>query len=75
MKVESQSYRTLTTQLFFKNDSWIDSDVVQGAVKQSLIVDPIKHEDPNELLRNGMRDPYYTLAYDFVLETRIAEAA
>jgi len=75
MKVESHGYRTLTTQLFFKNDPWIDSDVVQGAVKQSLIVDPIKQEDPNELLRNGMRDPYYTLAYDFVLEPRIAEAA
>jgi catechol 1,2-dioxygenase len=75
MKVESHGYRTLTTQLFFKNDPWIDSDVVQGAVKQSLIVDPIKHEDPNELLRNGMGDPYYTLAYDFALEPRVAEAA
>ena len=25
------------------------SDVVEGAVKQALIVDPVMHDDPNDL--------------------------
>lgn len=75
MKVERPGFRTLTTQLFLKNDPWIDSDVVVGAVKQPLIVDPVKHDDPADLRAKNMAVPYYTLSYDFVLEPAMAKAA
>ena len=75
MKVECQGHRTLTTQLFVKNDPWIDSDVVVGAVKKSLIVDPVGHDDPAEMAQKNMPEPYYTLSYDFVLEPSVAETA
>jgi catechol 1,2-dioxygenase len=75
MKVERPGYRTLTTQLFLQNDPWIDSDVVEGAVKKALIINPIKHDDPNDLRQKNMAEPYYTLLYDFVLEPSMAKAA
>lgn len=75
MKVGGEGHRTLTTQLFLKNDPWIDSDVVEGAVKKPLIVDPVRHDDPNDLGQKNLQAPYYTLSYDFVLEPSVAKAA
>jgi catechol 1,2-dioxygenase len=75
MKVESPGHRPLTTQLFLKSDPRIDSDVVEGAVKPSLIVEPVLHDDPAEIRRKGASGPYYTLSYDFVLEPARARAA
>jgi catechol 1,2-dioxygenase len=65
---------TLTTQLFFSGDPWIDSDVV-GAVKQSLIVTPVKHEDQKDYQKRGLDKPYYTVSYDFALPRLIRKAA
>jgi len=56
VKVQHPGYRSLTTQLFLKNDPWLESDVVEGAVKEALIVDPVKEHDR------------YVLSYDFALE-------
>lgn len=75
MKVERPGHRTLTTQLFLENDPWIASDVVVGAVKKPLIVDPVKHDDPGDLRKHKQSKPYYTLSYDFVLEPSMAKAA
>lgn len=75
MKVEHSGHRTLTTQLFLKNDPWIDSDVVEGAVKKALIVDPVRHADPNDLHRKKLSESYFTLSYDFVLEPAMSKAA
>jgi catechol 1,2-dioxygenase len=75
IKVEREGYRPLTTQLFLKNDPWIDSDVVQGAVKRALIIDPIRHDDPTELRQKQVAEPYYTLSFDFLLERSMANAA
>ncbi len=75
MKVEHSGHRTLTTQLFLKNDPWIDSDVVEGAVKTALIVDPVRHDDQTDLKRKNLAEPYYTLSYDFVLEPAMSKAA
>jgi catechol 1,2-dioxygenase len=75
MKVEHPGHRTLTTQLFLKKDPWIDSDVVEGAVKQALIVDPVMRDDPDDLRRRNFSEPYYTLSYDFALEPAISKAA
>lgn len=75
LKTELRGYRSLTTQLFLKNDPWLESDVVEGAVKKALIVDPVKHEDPADLRQKNLREPYYTLSYDFLLEPGVAKAA
>jgi catechol 1,2-dioxygenase len=75
MKIGRQGYRNLTTQLFMKNDPWLESDVVEGAVKNALIVDPVKHDDPDDLHQKNLTEPYYTLTYDFFLELVIAKAA
>ena len=75
MKVTREGHRQLTTQLFLKDDPWIDSDVVAGAVKKALVVDPVRHEDPNDLRQKHMQQVFYTLSYDFVLEPSIAKAA
>jgi catechol 1,2-dioxygenase len=75
IKIECEGYRQLTTQLYLKNDPWLDSDVVQGAVKNALIIDPVRHDDRNELRQKHFADPYYTLSFDFVLEPIMAKAA
>lgn len=74
LKVTHEGSQSLTTQLFLRNDPWIDSDVV-GAVKQPLIVDLVRHEDPSELAARGFTRPYYSLTFDFVLPDTIAKAA
>jgi catechol 1,2-dioxygenase len=74
LRITHESAETLTTQLFFTGDPWIDSDVV-GAVKQSLIVTLNKHEDPTELRTRRVDKPYYTIAYDFALPRMLRKAA
>lgn len=54
-KVSHPTCRSLTTQIYFKGDPYIDSDVV-GAVKDSLVIG---------LVRNGEADT--RCSYDFVL--------
>ena len=74
LRISHESCETLTTQLFFTGDPWIDSDVV-GAVKQSLIVSLEKHDDPAELKKRESDRPYCTLSYDFALPRLIRKAA
>ncbi len=74
LRITHESCETLTTQLFFSGDPWIDSDVV-GAVKQSLIVTPAKHEDPKDLKNKGFAKPYYSVVYDFSLPRVMRKAA
>ena len=74
LRITHDSCETLTTQLFFTGDPWIDSDVV-GAVKQSLIVTLNKHEDPANLHKHGFDKPYYTISYDFALPRLVRKAA
>jgi catechol 1,2-dioxygenase len=74
VRLTHESCEPLTTQIFFNGDPWIDSDVV-GAVKQSLIVDLVRHSDAADLHRRGFDRPYCTVTYDFVLPRRFAKAA
>jgi catechol 1,2-dioxygenase len=74
LRITHESCATLTTQLFFTGDPWIDSDVV-GAVKQSLIVTLNKQESPADLQKQGLDKPYYTVSYDFVLPRLVRKAA
>ena len=74
LRITHPACETLTTQLFFTGDPWIDSDVV-GAVKQSLIVSLKKHEDRADLQKRGVDKPYCTISYDFALPRLIRKAA
>jgi catechol 1,2-dioxygenase len=74
LRITHEACETLTTQLFFAGDPWLDSDVV-GAVKQSLIVTPKKREDPAEMRKLGIDKPYYTIAYDFAVPRLVRKAA
>ncbi len=67
-------FQSLTTQLFVADDPWIDSDVV-GAVKAPLVIDFVRHDDPAELKARGLKHPFRTARYDFVLPSAIAKAA
>jgi catechol 1,2-dioxygenase len=64
----------LMTQVFLQGDKWIDSDVV-GAVKDSLIAGMTKHDDPVEISKRGLKQPFYTLEFDFVLPRNMKKAA
>jgi catechol 1,2-dioxygenase len=64
----------LITQVFLQGDKWIDSDVV-GAVKESLIAGMQRHEDKAEIAKRGLKHPFYTLEFDFVLPGGVKKAA
>jgi catechol 1,2-dioxygenase len=74
IRITHEGCETLTTQIFFTGDPWIDSDVV-GAVKPSLIVNLEKRGDQADLRAHGLERPYRALNYDFILPRAMAKAA
>lgn len=66
VRLSAPGFETLTTQLYFAGDPWLDSDVV-GAVKDSLVIAPVRHEDPDEFRGRGLGRPYYAATFDFTL--------
>lgn len=56
-KLSHEAAAPLTTQLYFDDDPFVDSDVV-GAVKPSLVTKLVRHDGEG---------PYATCSYDFVL--------
>ena len=44
LKLSAPGHRTLTTQVFFEGDPWLDRDVVAGADKPSLVTG-LRHEN------------------------------
>jgi hydroxyquinol 1,2-dioxygenase len=65
--VGAPGYRGVVTHLFMRNDPYLNSDAVYG-VKEPLIVDFL--ERPPGKAPNGelMKEPWYEVRYDFVLE-------
>jgi catechol 1,2-dioxygenase len=72
--VQHPECEDLMTQIFIQGDQWIDSDVV-GAVKESLIAGMVKHDDAAEIAKRGLKGPFYTLEFDFVLPRGMKKAA
>lgn len=64
--VDAPGFQRLTTQLYLAGGDWIDSDCV-GAVKDSLIVEMKKVDQPGEAERLGIGNPYYETEYVFAL--------
>jgi protocatechuate 3,4-dioxygenase beta subunit len=67
MIVSAEGFVPVTTHLFVKGDKYLDSDAVFGT-KDSLIVDFILHDSPEEASRYNVTAPFYTAEYDFVLK-------
>jgi protocatechuate 3,4-dioxygenase beta subunit len=65
--VEADGYKPITTELFADGDEYLDSDAVFG-VRGSLVVAFVRHDSAAEAERYGVAAPFYTVAYDFVLE-------
>ena len=61
-----QGYKTLITQVFVDDDQYLESDVVFG-VTRALIGDYRRHDDGPPPAA-GVRPPWYTLNYRFVME-------
>ena len=64
--VSAPGHETVVTHLFVKGDRYLESDVVFG-VKDSLIVDFKRSESQAEAQKLGLKAPFYSASYDFVL--------
>jgi len=71
--IQAPGYEKLITHVFRNGDQYLDSDVVFG-VRSSLIADWVRHE-PGVAPDGKVIDvPWYTLDYDFVLNSSEAIA-
>jgi hydroxyquinol 1,2-dioxygenase len=70
--VSAPGHETVVTHLFVKGDPYLESDAVFG-VKDSLIVDFKRSDSKAEAQKLGLKAPFYSASYDFVL--RPAEKA
>ncbi|HXV41874.1 MAG TPA: intradiol ring-cleavage dioxygenase [Anaerolineae bacterium] len=67
--VSADGYEAITTEIFVEGDPYLDSDAVFG-VRNSLVVDFVRHDSAEEAARYGVKTPFYTAEYDFVLQPR-----
>ena len=65
--VSAPGYVPVTTHVFMRGDSYLESDAVFG-VKESLIIDFVEHDDAKEAARLGVGNPFCTASFDFVLQ-------
>jgi hydroxyquinol 1,2-dioxygenase len=69
---QAPGYQKVISELFNAGDPYLDSDAVFG-VKDSLVVDYLLHDSPQDAEKYGRPVPFYTAEYDLVLvpgETR-----
>lgn len=64
--ISKPGYQTLTTHIFDPHDRYIDSDAVFG-VKESLLAEFVKVDDPAAIEEAGFDGPFWDVAFDFVL--------
>jgi catechol 1,2-dioxygenase len=64
--VSAPGHRSLVTHLFVDGDPYLESDVVFGT-KESLVVPFVSNTSPEEAAQHGVRAPFWTVNYDFVL--------
>lgn len=64
--VSAPGYETVVTHLFVEGDQYLESDVVFG-VKNSLVVEFKRNDSEAEAKTVGLKAPFYTAGYDFVL--------
>jgi catechol 1,2-dioxygenase len=64
--VGADGYEEITTHIFVPDDIYIDSDAVFG-VKESLLADFIKVDDPVRAEKFNVANPFWEVEFDFVL--------
>lgn len=70
--VSAEGFEPVTTHIFDRDDEYLASDAV-FAVKASLICDFVRHEAAEgEAASLGVKPPYYTAHFDFVLKPAAA---
>jgi hydroxyquinol 1,2-dioxygenase len=62
----AEGYQGLTTHVFRRGGSYLDSDAVFG-VRSTLVADWVRHEAGTAPDGTAMDRPFYTLQFDFVL--------
>lgn len=67
MMVSAPGFRKLITHVFVDGDEYLDSDAA-FAVKESIIVDFVKNDDPEAAEKNGLPGPFYDVNFDIVLD-------
>lgn len=65
--ISASGFAPVITHLFVKGDPYLDSDAVFGT-KDSLVVDFILHDSPEEAAHYHVAAPFYQVEYDFVLK-------
>jgi catechol 1,2-dioxygenase len=66
LKVRHAQYAELTSQLYFDGGDYVNSDVA-NAVRDGLVVQLVRRDDPTDLAARGLDRPYFEVRYDFVL--------
>jgi hydroxyquinol 1,2-dioxygenase len=64
--VSAEGYEAVTTEIFVEGDPYLDSDAVFG-VRNSLVVEFVRHDSAEEAARYQVTAPFYTAEYDFIL--------
>ena len=65
--VSAVGYESVTTELFAEGDPYLNSDAVFG-VRDSLVVDFVRHPSSEEAAQYNISAPFYAVHYDFVLK-------
>src|SRR5919202_771791 len=65
-RVEAAGFRPVTTHVFVAGDPYLDSDAAFG-VKDELVVDPVRDEDPRHAAAFGVEAPFADVVFDVVL--------
>jgi catechol 1,2-dioxygenase len=65
-RVEAEGCRPVTTHVFVAGDPYLDSDAA-FAVKDELVVDPARDEDPRHAAAFGVEAPFADFVFDVVL--------
>ena len=64
--VGADGYEEITTHIFVPDDPYIDSDVVFG-VKESLLAEFAKVDNPERAEKFGVANPFWEVEFDFAL--------
>jgi len=66
LKLRHPGYGEMTSQLYIADGLYLDSDVA-NAVRDGLLIELLRIDDPAEIAKHGFEGPYFDAAYDFVL--------
>ena len=65
--VGGEGYKSVTTHIFSPDDPYLNSDAVFG-VKDSLVGNYVRTDDPERAAKLGVANPFWTIETDFILE-------